>query len=87
MLTDTIPEVDAIQLQLLRRTPIWRKLELMTGLTDMTRAAALGSLRQQFPQATEKELQRMLADRLLGQELAAVAYGPFPKSKELADAI
>ena len=78
MLSDTTPEADAIRLQLLRQTPIWRKLQLMTELNDMTRIVALGSLRQQYPQAAEDELQRMLADRLLGQELAAAVYGPQP---------
>jgi hypothetical protein len=87
MLNDTTPEADAVLLQLLRQTPVWRKLQLMSELNDMTRLLALGGLRQSFPQATENELQRMLADRLLGHELAAAAFGPLPHLEELADAI
>jgi hypothetical protein len=75
MLTDTAPEVEAVLLQLLRQAPVWRKLQLMTQLNDMARTLALGSLRSQYPQATETELQRLLADRLLGVEMATKVYG------------
>lgn len=82
MLTDTTPEADELILQLLRQTPIWRKLQMMTQLNDMTRVLALGSLRQQFPQAADDDLQRLLADRLLGVDLAEVVYGPRPQLEE-----
>ena len=87
LLTDTTPEVHALQIQLLRETPVWRKLELMTGLIDMTRALALSSLRADHPTATEAELHRLLADRLLGRELATAVYGPVPKPDSSSDAI
>ena len=87
MLSDTTPEADAVLLQLLRQTPVWRKLQLMSGLNDMTRILALGSLRQQYPQATADELHRLLASRLLGQELATAVYGPPPDLTGSADAI
>ncbi len=74
-------------MQLLRETPIWRKLELMTGLIDMTRALALSSLRAEHPSATNAELHRLLADRLLGSELATAVYGPIPKPDASNDAI
>jgi hypothetical protein len=78
MMTDTTPEADAVLLQLLRQTPVWRKLQLMSQLNDMARTLALSGLREQYPQATEAELQRLLAARLLGEKLAASAYGPRP---------
>ena len=87
MLSDTTPEADALIVQLLRQAPVWRKLQLMTQLNDMTRVLALGGLRQQYPTASNDELQRLLADRLLGEELAAVVYGPQPDLEETADAI
>ena len=77
-LTDTTPEADALLLQLLRQTPVWRKWELMSQLNDMTKSLALGDLRRRYPQATPDELRRLLADRLLGVELAEKAYGPGP---------
>lgn len=81
-LSDTTPEADAIQLEILRQMPVWRKLQLMEELTDMARLVALDSLRQQFPQASQKELRRLLMDRLLGPELAATVYGPRPVFEE-----
>ena len=87
LLTDTTPEVHALQIQLLRETPVWRKLELMTGLIDMTRALVLSSLRADHPTATEAELHRLLADRLLGSELATAVYGPVPEPDTSSDAI
>ena len=39
---------------------------------------ALQGLRARHPTATEAQLQRYLADLLLGPELAARAYGPRP---------
>ena len=75
MLTDTAPEVEAVLLRLLRQAPVWRKLQLMTQLNDMARTLAIGSLRIQYPQATEAELHRLLADRLLGVEIATKVYG------------
>lgn len=87
MLTDTTPEADAVLLQLLRQAPVWRKLQLMTQLNDMAKMLALSGLRRQYPHATEAELQRLLADRLLGAELAASVYGPQPHLEETADTL
>jgi hypothetical protein len=78
LLSDTQPEAEAVLLHLLRQAPVWRKLQLMGQLNQMARSLALSGLRQQYPQATEAELQRLLADRLLGVELASKVYGPGP---------
>ncbi len=80
MLSDTDPRAKAIQLELLRQAPVWRRLELMFQLNQMVRTLALNDLRQRFPDATEAELKRRLADRLLGPELAEKVYGPSPRS-------
>lgn len=86
-LTDTTPEADAVLVQLLRQTLVWRKLQLMGQLNEMTRTLALGGIRRQYPHATAEQVQRLLADRLLGAELAAKVYGPLPQLTETADAI
>lgn len=78
LLSDTQPEAEAVLLRLLRETPVWRKMQLLGQLNQMTRSVALSGLRQQYPQASETQLQRLLADRLLGPDLAAQAYGPLP---------
>jgi hypothetical protein len=76
MISDTTAEAEQILLKLLRRAPIWRKLEIMGQLNGMAKSLALNNLRRQYPEATENELRRRLADRLLGPELAATVYGP-----------
>jgi hypothetical protein len=54
----------------------------------MAKTLALSSLRERYPQATESELRRFLADRILGKELAATVYGANLQTKaeeDLAD--
>jgi hypothetical protein len=75
-LTDTHPEVERVLTELLRQVPVWRKLQMMGQLNATARRLAMAGLREQFPEATETELRRRLADRLLGPELAEKAYGP-----------
>ena len=81
---DTQPEAEAVQIALLRLAPAWRKLELVGQLNAAVRTLALSGLRQRYPQATPQELRRLLADLVLGPELAARVYGTRPK--DLADA-
>jgi alkylation response protein AidB-like acyl-CoA dehydrogenase len=76
VLTDTSFEAEAIQLKLLRQAPSWQKLQMMAQLNQTARSLALAGLRQRYPQATPAQLRRHLADLLLGETLAAQAYGP-----------
>jgi hypothetical protein len=75
-LTDTSPEIERLQLELMRDAPVWRKLELVGQMFESMKVLALAGLRQRHPQAEEAELRRRLADLLLGPELAQRAYGP-----------
>ena len=75
-LTDTHPEAERVLIELLRQVPVWRKLEMMGQLNATARRLAMAGLREQYPEATEAELRRRLADRLLGAELAEKIYGP-----------
>ncbi len=79
-LSDTDPEAEAVQLRLLRAAPAWRKLALWAELNAAARALALSGLRGRYPQASEAELRRRLADLLLGPELAARVYGPLSEA-------
>ena len=79
MLTDTSPEAERVLIELARRTPPWRKVELMTGMYRMVWELSWTGLQQRYPQASDGELRRRLADLLLGPELAALAYGPPPQ--------
>ena len=75
---DTTPEAEAVQLELLRKAPAWRKLEmtfkLSRGLKDLIRADLLS----RFPDDDPATHKRRLAHRWLGHEWANKAYGPLP---------
>ncbi len=75
-LSDTTPAARAKHLELLRQASPARKLEMMAQLNATVRTFALAGLRQRYPQASDAELRRRLADLLLGPELASQAYGP-----------
>ncbi len=73
---DTDPEAEAVQLEIFRRMPAWRKIELVFEANAMSRSLAMAGLRSRHPQAGPEEIRRRLMDLLLGEELAARAYGP-----------
>lgn len=75
LFSDTHPEMEALQIRLLREAPAWRKLEIMAQLNASVRLLALSGLRLRYPGASEEELRRRLADILLGEELARKALG------------
>lgn len=77
---DTSLDAERVQLLLLRRAPAWRKMELVTQLNQTVRTLMLEGLRQRYPNASPRELQRRLADLLLGAELAARIYGPLAEA-------
>jgi len=76
--TDTHPEAERVQIELLRRAPAWRKMQMVGELNRTVKELALSGLRRRHPHASPEELRRRLADLLLGPELAARAYGPRP---------
>ena len=72
--TDTHPEIEALQIELLRTAPPWRKMEMLAALNSSARSLALAGLRQRHPQADEAQLRRLLADLMLGPDLARKMY-------------
>lgn len=73
---DTSPEIAE---KLAARYAAMTPAEKMQRVRDLTIAAcemSLAGLRSRHPQATERQLLRLLADRLLGHELARAVYGP-----------
>ncbi|NJC94772.1 MAG: hypothetical protein FIB03_00290 [Anaerolineae bacterium] len=81
-MTDTDPKVEGIRIELLRRMPDWRKIQMVAQLNETIKTLALRGLRQRHPDASEGELRRLLADLILGETLAMEVYGPNPKSQE-----
>ena len=73
--SDTHPDMEALQIRLLREAPPWRKMEMLVSLNASARQIALSGLRRRYPQATQSELNRRLADLLLGEDLARKVYG------------
>ena len=75
---DTSPAVEAVQFKLYREAPVWKKWELVNQLNQTARTLALSGLRERHPHAASEVLQRLLADMILGPELAERVYGPCP---------
>lgn len=73
--SDTHPKMEALQIQLLREAPAWRKLEMLAQLNASARTLALSGLRQRYPNASEGELRRRLVGLLLGDEIAKKIFG------------
>ena len=62
---------ERVLLELLRKAPPWRKLELMDQLNQSLRMLVMNELRRQHPEKSESELRYLLAKRLYGSETAA----------------
>jgi hypothetical protein len=76
---DTSPEAEMVLINLLRRAPAWRKFKMVGDLNATVKQFALQGIRQRYPDADEIAVRRRLADILLGEELAAKVYGPYPQ--------
>ena len=71
--SDTHPQVEELQIRLLREVPVWRKLEMFAELNAAARLLALSGLRKRHPDADQDELRFRLAVLLYGEELAEKA--------------
>jgi hypothetical protein len=77
-ISDTSPEAERVQIQILRAMPDWRKFKLINDMIVTSRKLALAGLHERFLGASEQELRRRLATLVLGSELATKVYGPEP---------
>ena len=82
---DTRPEARAVLIDLLRQAPPWKKLRMVCQLNARMKHLALTGLRQRHPAASEEEIQRRLADLLLGEKVAEMVYGPLISATDTAD--
>lgn len=76
LFSDTDPQAETVLVALLRQAAPARKLAMVGELNATVRTLAQAGLRQRFPNASNAELQRRLADLLLGADLATQVYGP-----------
>ncbi len=75
LFADTTREAERVLIDLIRRAPTWRRLEMLNQMALACRELALCGLRQRFPNSTETELRRRLAALLLGSQIAKRVYG------------
>jgi hypothetical protein len=72
--SDTHPKMEALQIQIIRRMPPWKKIAVMDGLNDTVKMLALSGIQQRHPNASQAQIRRMLAEQMLGMELAKKVY-------------
>jgi hypothetical protein len=85
IVSDTHPDMERLQLDLMRQAPAWRKAQMLGEMYAAMKQLALSGLRSRYPDADERELQRRLADLLLPAALAERAYGPPPQGPSHVD--
>ncbi len=72
---DTGTDAEQVQLDIVRRTPVWKKCAQIVELNRTLRALVLADIRRQHPRADDREVRRLYAMRLLPSELVAQVYG------------
>ena len=75
-LSDTHPEIAALQRRLLRQASPARKLALLGQMNQTVKTLALSGLKSRYPTDSADMLKRRLADLVLGPMLAHEVYGP-----------
>ena len=78
---DTDPKVEALQIEMWRQASPTRKMHMLAQLNASVRILALAGLRSRYPNATQIQLRRRLADLLLGEELARKVYGEMSRAE------
>ena len=72
--SDTNPKIEALQIEFIRRMPAWKKFSMVDSLNETVRTLAVSGIKQRHPEAAPAQIQRMLADLMLGAELARKVY-------------
>ena len=78
---DTHPEAEKVLIELLRKAPVWRKLEMVSQITTTCRELGLIGLQQRYPAATNEELKKRLAALVLPRHLVIRAYNWDPEKE------
>lgn len=67
---DTSPEIEAIQFEFYREAPAWRKIEMMSSLSNSVRQLTIQGIRRRHPEATAQEIDFLLLEHFHGLEIA-----------------
>lgn len=68
---DTSLEAERVLIDLARKMPVWRKLQLAEEWGGTLRSAMKAEIRRALPHASAEELERVFLERWLGTDLAA----------------
>ena len=83
----TSPGARATVLEIYRKMPTWRKVELVEDANRTARQLAMIGLRSRHPGESTERLRRRLLGLVLGKELATKIYGPLQEAGETAGAV
>ena len=72
--SDTHPKIEALQIEFIRRMPSWKKIAIVNGLNETIKTFAVSGIKERYPNATPQEIHQMLAELMLGEELARKVY-------------
>ena len=72
---DTTSEAEAVLLELLRRAPVWKRLQMVDQMHEVLRQLAVADIRRCYPHADNEEIKRRLAARVLSRTEVINAYG------------
>ncbi|MBE0669229.1 MAG: hypothetical protein IH588_01455 [Anaerolineales bacterium] len=67
---DTDPRIEKIQIELLRKMPPERKFQVVSQMNHTVRSLMMAGLKEHNPALSAEALRNMLAELLLGKELA-----------------
>ena len=82
---DTMPEAERVLIEIVRRTPLWRRLAQVAALSYDCRRLALSNVRRLRPHADASEIRRALAARFLPPEIVALVYDTATDSERQSD--
>lgn len=79
--TDTSAEAERISIEIYRKMPAWRKIQLVEDANRTARQLALAGLRSRHAGESPTRLRRRLFGLALGEDLATRAYGPLDETE------
>jgi len=74
LFSDTHPKMEKLQLELIRGMSALKKFTVVDDLNETVKTLALSGIKGRHPDATPEQIHRMLAELMLGTELARKVY-------------
>lgn len=80
--SDTSPEAERVQIELLRKAGVARRIELTFSLTQSAIELSRQGMRRRYPHASEEELNLLFIELNYGKELADCVRAYLAKRKQ-----